>query len=168
MARTLSAETRKKISNARKAYFAKQQPSFSKTHERLLNTWQTMKQRCENPNREKFKDYGARGIFVCDEWHDSRAFVEWAMSHGYEEGMQLDRIDNDGPYSPENCRWVTPKQNCRNTRRNKFLTLCGLTKTVAEWCETLGISEFTIYWWLREYGKKGCEKRVYERLASEL
>lgn len=127
-----------------------------------------MKQRCENPNREKFKDYGARGIFVCDEWHDSRAFVEWALSHGYEEGMQLDRIDNDGPYSPENCRWVTPKQNCRNTRRNKFLTLCGLTKTVAEWCETLGISEFTIYWWLREYGEKGCEKRVYERLASEL
>lgn len=168
MARTLSAETRKKISDARKAYFAKQPPSFSKTHERLLNAWQTMKQRCENPNREKYKDYGARGIFVCDEWHDSRTFVEWALSNGYEEGMQLDRIDNDGPYSPENCRWVTPKQNCRNTRRSKFLTLCGLTKTVAEWCETIGISEFTIYWWLREYGEKGCEKRVYERLASEL
>ena len=105
---------------------------------------------------------------MCEEWHDSRAFVDWALSHGYEEGMQLDRIDNDGPYSPENCRWVTPKQNCRNTRRSKFLTLCGLTKTVAEWCETLGISEFTVYWWLREFGEKGCEKRVYERLASKL
>ena len=166
--RSLSPETRAKISASKKAYHAKQPPSFSKRNERILNLWQTMKQRCENPNREKYAMYGGRGIRVCDEWHDSHAFVEWALANGYEPGKQLDRTDNDGDYSPENCRWVTPKENCRNTRRNKHLTLCGLTKTVAEWCETLDISEFTIYWWIREYGEKGCEKRVYERLASEL
>lgn len=136
---------------------------------RLYRIWASMRTRCNNPNRHNYCRYGGRGIFVCAEWDsDAGKFAEWALANGYAEGLQLDRIDNNGPYSPENCRWVTPKENSRNTRRNKHLTLCGLTKTVAEWCETLGISEFTVYWWLREYGEKGCEKRVYERLASTL
>ena len=139
-----------------------------KRNKRLYGVWNSMIHRCEDTKRERYRDYGGRGVTVCDRWHDPNVFIDWALTNGYAYGMQLDRIDNDGPYSPENCRWVAPKQNCRNTRRNKRLTLCGLTKTVAEWCETIGISEFTIYWWLREYGEKGCEKRVYERLASEL
>lgn len=113
--RSLSPETRAKISASKKAYHAKQPPSFSKRNERILNLWQTMKQRCENPNREKYAMYGGRGIRVCDEWHDSHAFVEWALANGYEPGKQLDRTDNDGSYSPDNCRWVSGTRNMRNT-----------------------------------------------------
>lgn len=159
-----SAETRRKISEAAKRRYANAPESFSKKNRRLLNMWQTMKQRCENPKREKYEAYGGRGISVCEEWHDSRKFVEWALSHGYKEGLQLDRIDNDGDYEPDNCRWVSPKENSRNRSNNKKLSLCGITKTIAEWCETIDISEYTLYWWLREYGEKECEKRVYKRL----
>lgn len=102
-------------------------------HPRLYGVWASMKSRCNNPNREKWPRYGGRGIYVCPEWdNDVEAFADWALSNGYEPGLQLDRIDNDGPYSPENCRWVTAKENCRNTRRNKYLTLLGMRKTIAE------------------------------------
>jgi hypothetical protein len=85
-------------------------------HPELYGLWNPMKQRCENPNRPKFADYGNRGIEVCDEWHDAGSFAKWALSHGYRKGLQLDRINNDGGYCPDNCRWVTPKQNSRNRR----------------------------------------------------
>ena len=88
----------------------------------LYGVWESMKSRCENPNREKFKDYGGRGIEICDEWHDSWSFVKWALTNGYQKGLQIDRIDNNKGYSPDNCRWVTPKQNSRN-RRNTKLTI---------------------------------------------
>ena len=139
-----------------------------KRNPRLYNIWTGMIHRCEDKKRPRYKDYGARGITVCDEWHDPNSFIDWSLSNGYEDGLQIDRINNDKSYSPDNCRWVTPKQNARNTRRSKHLTLCGLTKTVAEWCETIDISEFTIYWWLREFGEKECERRVYERLIEQL
>ena len=87
--RSLSPETRSKISASKKAYHAKQPPSFSKRNERILNLWQTMKQRCENPNREKYAMYGGRGIRVCDEWHDSHAFVEWALANWSGMGWRI-------------------------------------------------------------------------------
>lgn len=132
----------------------------------LYGVWSGMIHRCEDKKREKFKDYGGRGISVCDEWHDPNNFIEWAELSGYEKGLQLDRIDNDGDYCPANCRWSTPKENSRHTRRTKTLTLNGVTKCVAEWCESLPISQYTIYWWLREFGEKECEKRVLERLSK--
>ena len=89
----------------------------------LHNLWSTMKSRCENPNREKYKSYGGRGITVCEAWHDFKQFYEWAISTGYKKGLQLDRINNDGNYEPENCRWVTPKVNSRNRRNTKFLKI---------------------------------------------
>lgn len=136
-------------------------------HKNLFGVYGSMKNRCYNPKRDSYERYGARGIGVCEEWRNSpESFVRWALDNGYEKGLQLDRIDNDGDYSPDNCRWVTPKENCRNTRRNKTLTLIGQTKTVAEWCEVLDISEFTIYWWIRKFGQDEAERRVYERLAS--
>lgn len=139
-----------------------------KRNRRLCTVWSTMLHRCEDPKREKYPSYGGRGIKVCDEWHDVDAFVDWAESSGYSEGLQLDRIDNDGPYSPENCRWVTAKENARNRRDSKRLTLLGMTKTVAEWCEVVPISRFTLYSWYSRHGKKECERRVYERLARSL
>lgn len=164
--RAYTDEWRKKISEARMGYRAPGYHAY-RDNPRVARIYESMKSRCNNPNRKKYDSYGARGIYVCDEWNGSfESFCEWALTNGYEDGLQLDRIDNSGPYSPENCRWVTPKENSRNTRRNRHLTLLGITKTVAEWCETLPISQYTIYWWLREYGEKECERRVYQRLAD--
>ena len=131
-------------------------------HPDLYGVWCSMKSRCENPNRVKFKDYGHRGIKVCEEWHDSWEFVKWALSNGYSKGLQLDRIDNNHGYSPSNCRWVTPKQNSRNRRNNKFLTINGVEKCVAEWCETIPVSQYTVYHWIRTKGATYAERRLSE------
>lgn len=118
--------------------------------------------RCENPNREKYKDYGGRGIKVCSEWHQANNFVLWALSNGYKKGLQIDRIDNNGDYCPENCRFTTPKENSRNRRNTKRLTINGETKTVVEWCEQLGLSQYTVYDWIRKKGNAYAEQRISE------
>lgn len=128
----------------------------------LFNVWQTMKSRCENPNRDNYERYGARGITVCQEWHKAENFVKWALDNGYEKGLQLDRKDNTKGYSPDNCRFVTPKINNRNRRNTKYLTVKGETKCVAEWCESISISPFTVYWWIREKGREYAEQRLSE------
>jgi len=132
---------------------------------RLYSIWKTMLHRCENPKREKYKDYGNRGIAVCREWHEPNAFIDWAESNGYKEGLQLDRINNDGNYEPTNCRWVTPKENSRNRRNTKYLTANKITKCVAEWSEETGISAFTIYYWIKKKGVKYAEQRISEYIA---
>jgi hypothetical protein len=113
-----------------------------------------MKSRCENKNREKYEDYGMRGISVCQEWKSFEAFCKWAHGNGYSPELQIDRINNDAGYAPDNCRFVTPKLNSRNRRNTKMITLNGETKCVSEWCEKLNVSAFTIYWWIKT---KGCE-----------
>ena len=130
---------------------------------RLYSLWNTMRHRCEDPKRESYQRYGGRGIKVCQEWHDANTFMDWAESHGYKPGLQLDRIDNDGDYSPENCRWVTAKENSRNKRTNRLLTINGKTKTVSEWCEVYDVSPYTVYWWIREKGCKYAEEKVQSR-----
>lgn len=131
-------------------------------HPDLYGVWCSMKGRCENPNRPKYKDYGGRGIKVCDEWHDCGAFAEWAFSSGYKRGLQIDRIDVNGDYCPENCRFVTPKQNSRNRRNTKRLTVNGESKTVVEWCEQLDLNQYTVYDWIRRKGIAYAEQRVSE------
>ena len=130
---------------------------------RLYSLWNTMRHRCEDPKRESYQRYGGRGIKVCQEWHDANTFMDWAELHGYKPGLQLDRIDNDGDYSPENCRWVTAKENSRNKRTNRLLTINGKTKTVSEWCEVYDVSPYTVYWWIREKGYKYAEEKVQSR-----
>jgi hypothetical protein len=79
-----------------------------------------MLDRCENPKNDRFSRYGGRGITVCAEWHDWNAFREWAYANGYSKGLTIDRVDNDGNYSPENCVWATRRQNNRHTSRIKL------------------------------------------------
>ena len=136
---------------------------YSVTHSKLFGVWETMRARCNNQNRMKYKDYGGRGIVVCEEWEKSaEKFCKWALENGYEDGLQLDRIDNNGNYEPCNCRFVTPKENSRNRRNTVFLTVNGITKCVSEWCETVEISPYTVYWWVRTKGKEYAEKRLSE------
>lgn len=133
---------------------------YSADYPKLYNVWCTMLTRCYNPKREKYKDYGSRGVCVCPEWQRAENFCKWALENGYKDGLQIDRIDVNGNYEPSNCRWVTPKQNSRNKRNTKFLTVGGVKKCVAEWSETLSVNQYTIYWWIREKGVKYAEQRL--------
>ena len=108
---------------------------------RLYGLWCTMKSRCYNPNMTSYEYYGGRGITICDEWRTSyAAFKEWALENGYKQGLTIDRIDVNGNYCPENCRWATRKEQNRNTRKNRIFTIGGKTQCMADWEEDAGIS----------------------------
>ena len=111
-----------------------------------------MRQRCENKKSHKYRIYGGRGISVCDEWKGNNGFVEfrkWALSHGYSDDLSLDRIDVNGNYEPQNCRWATAKEQALNTRFNKFYDGLGMSKRASEWAEYFGINRVTFYKRLR-------------------
>lgn len=128
-----------------KEFKAVQKKSHSYSQERLHNVWRGMKERCNNPKNVSYKNYGARGIKVCPEWeNDYENFKKWSFDNGYKEGLQIDRIDNNKGYSPENCRWVTRTDNLRNKGNNVLITKDGITKTATEWGEELGIHPRTI------------------------
>lgn len=113
----------------------------------LRSVWRSMIGRCTEPRRPEYGDYGGRGITVCDAWlgyETGLAQFVADMSPGYEPGLELDRRDNDGPYSPENCRWVTRTQNSRNKRSNRVVECAGQQRCLAEWVELLGISRSTL------------------------
>ena len=108
------------------------------TTKRLWKVWDAMIHRCENKNDKHYSDYGGRGIKVCDEWHSYDNFESWALSSGYDSDAPfskctLDRIDFDGNYAPDNCRWVDQQTQANNTRRNRYLTYHGVKHTFAEW-----------------------------------
>lgn len=112
---------------------------------RLYRIWTNMKSRCTNPNIAAFKDYGGRGITVCAEWSDSfEAFRDWATANGYRDDLTLDRIDNDGNYEPENCRWEDRLVQGNNSRKNRLIEHNGETHTLAEWSRITGLSRDTI------------------------
>jgi len=117
----------------------------------VYNTWASMLQRCENPNDSKYKDYGGRGIKVCDEWHDAKVFIEWALANNWEKGLSIDRIDNNGNYEPSNCRWVTWKEQARNRRSNHLITFNGKTQSIAAWADETRIPYGTLKARINQY-----------------
>ena len=109
---------------------------------RLYGIWKNMRERCYKPYCKEYKWYGAKGISVCDEWNNDFAiFRDWAMSHGYSEGLTLDRINHRGNYEPQNCRWVDWITQQNNRSSNRFYTHKGKTQTIAQWAHEYNIPE---------------------------
>lgn len=115
------------------------------SYSRLYRIHNLMKARCFNPKHTHYKNYGGRGIKVCDEWMKFETFMEWALSNGYKENLELDRIDNDKNYEPNNCQWITHKKNNNKRGNNRIIELNGQAKTLAEWAEIYNISSNTIW-----------------------
>lgn len=124
---------------------SKRNSTHHKTHTRLYKIYYNMKTRCYNKNATRYKNYGGRGIVVCDEWlNDFHAFYDWSMNNGYKDNLTIDRIDNNKGYSPNNCRWVTNKEQSNNRRSNIVLTYNCVTKTAKQWANDLRINYYTI------------------------
>lgn len=112
-----------------------------KDYKRLYNIYYGMKQRCMNPRNSRYKDYGGRGITICSEWLESvDNFIEWSIENNYEDNLTIDRINVNGNYEPDNCRWITLRDQTRNTRQNVIVEYKGEKKTLVEWCEELNLS----------------------------
>jgi hypothetical protein len=116
----------------------------NKTHgesnTRLYSIWCAMIARCENKGAESYRNYGGRGISICEEWRsDFTAFRDWSLEQGYDDTLSIDRIDTNGNYEPSNCRWATRSVQMNNTRRSKRYTYRGETKTLKEWSDSEGI-----------------------------
>lgn len=105
----------------------------------LHDTWAAMKGRCQRPSHHAYASYGGRGITICERWQTIENFVA-DNEHLAQPGLTLDREDNDGPYSPENCRWVTVKVQRRNTRNTRLITFDGRTQCLQDWAIELGFS----------------------------
>lgn len=112
-----------------------------------------MKARCYNPKHVGYFRYGGRGISICDDWLDIKNFIAWAESNGYQPGMSIDRIDNDGNYCPENCRWITKHEQNFNRSDNIQIEYNGQIKTATEWANETDIWASTI---LRRFAR-GCK-----------
>lgn len=110
------------------------------THTPLYRAYHDMKDRCTKPQKSNYKYYGGKGIKVCKEWSDDYlTFYEWSMSHGYQEGLQIDRIDFNGDYEPKNCRWVDKITQENNKSSNIRITYKGQNHTVTEWARLYNI-----------------------------
>ena len=114
------------------------------TKTRLHKVWESMHARCEYEKHPYFADYGGRGIVVCPEWKEFVPFRDWALQNGYADNLTIDRKELDGPYSPENCRWATMKEQQNNKRSNRVIIYNGQSHTVTEWAELCGISKTTL------------------------
>ena len=126
---------------------------FETTHglsrDRIYPVWQAMLRRCENPESEHYRDYGGRGITVCEDWHDVRKFALWAYNNGFDPTAKvgectIERRDVNGNYCPENCFWANMKTQSRNKRNNRLLQTTDRRKTITELSEGAGMLESTV------------------------
>lgn len=106
---------------------------------RLYNCWVNMRSRCNNQKNKAYKNYGERGITVCNEWDNSfEEFMKWALSNGYSEELTIDRIDVNGNYCPNNCRWATTEQQANNQRKTIRIEISGIEKSLKQWTNFMG------------------------------
>lgn len=116
------------------------QTKHGKSRTRLYKIYHGMKQRCLNPNNPEFKNYGGRGITICDEWlADFMSFYEWAKENGYEENLSIERKNVNGNYEPDNCEWIPLSKQCWNRTDTHYITANGITKTIKQWSDISGV-----------------------------
>lgn len=111
---------------------------------RLYKIWALMKGRCYNEARKEYPRYGGRGIKVCEEWMTFGAFMRWAVNSGYSSTLTLDRINNDGDYTPSNCRWITKKEQAFNKSTNRYISYNGQRKTITQWASESNIPYYVL------------------------
>lgn len=105
---------------------------------RLYGIWKGMRNRCYNPNVRSYKDYGGRGIVVCQEWQEYEGFRKWALENGYDDTLTIERKNCDGNYEPTNCEWIPLPEQGKNTRKNRYIEYDGKRMTLTEWSRYLG------------------------------
>lgn len=133
-----------------RSYYAKKSRNcHGESYTRLYREWSAMKVRCYNKNTHYYKNYGGRGIKVCDEWQTFWPFREWAYKNGYNDDLSLERKEVDGDYCPENCTWIPVAKQASNKRTNVFIEFNGEKKTVSQWAKDTGLSKELILWRLR-------------------
>lgn len=133
-------------------YATSKHGTHKKSNTRLYNIWGNMNRRCSRKTATGYEYYGERGIKVCAEWkNDFLNFYNWAINNGYQEDLTIDRIDVNGNYSPENCRWVSRAEQSINKRNNRRITFNGETKTIKEWSDDTGLSQDVISRRLNRY-----------------
>ena len=111
---------------------------------KLYEAWKNMRRRVNDPTNKRYDRYGGRGIKICPEWNDFVTFRNWAFANGYKEDLTIDRIDNDGDYCPENCRWATLTEQANNTSRNHYIDVKGELMTMAQAARVLGLTYSTV------------------------
>lgn len=128
--------------------------------------WKAIKQRCLNPRCRAYHNYGGRGITVCDDWHKFEPFLAWALDNGWHKGLDLDRIDNDGDYTPDNCRFVTRRENVNNRRRTVMITVDDVTHPSTVWADLIGASHGTVKAWVIKHGTDYAAERIADALTN--
>lgn len=119
---------------------------------RIYGIWKAMRKRCNNPHDSRYEAYGGRGISVCQEWNSSFiSFYDWSIAHGYNDSLTIDRIDCNGNYTPDNCRWVDFKTQCNNRRSNRIFEYNGESHNINEWSEILSIPYRRLYYLLSRH-----------------
>lgn len=150
------------------------------SHDRIYRIWKGMNQRCYNPNSHGWPIYGARGIYICNQWrNDISSFREWALSNGYADNLSIDRIDGDKGYSPENCRWATAKEQANNqhpkntftpkkemNKRSVIWTINGETKSALEWCKQYDFSFPFVSYRIKKMGMTPLEALTTPKFAQ--
>lgn len=134
------------------------------TGTKLYEVWCSMRARCNRKTDKRYDHYGGRGISVCEEWSDFVAFRNWALKNGYQEGLTIDRIDNDGPYSPENCRWTTKKVQNNNQSTTTIIKVGDVEKPLHIWADFIGIPPEALR--RRLYDGWNVERALFEKIDT--
>ncbi len=119
--------------------------THGRSHSAEYKTWEAMRRRCMKPKDKNFHSYGGRGITVCERWQKFEHFFT-DMGEKPTPKHSIDRIDNEGPYSPDNCRWATQQEQCQNRRGNLYLTYEDRRQTITEWARESGLKIGTLFW----------------------
>lgn len=124
---------------------------MKKYNERIYRIYRNMIKRCKYPSYKYYFRYGGRGIKVCESWNTFDKFYQ-DMKKGYSDGKTLDRIDNNGDYCKDNCKWSTPKEQCYNRSSNHWIEFDGLKLSITQWADLIGVKRTTLLQRINVYG----------------